>query len=178
MHWRWTKPQVSQFTFTGSFKTRLLTAVDWPLYLFCSPVGLVLSQLEAVRLTEFGFCFLLFTTAVLETLRSPERDPTRTVRLGELQPPGMATSWCASYPGLSLGHTAGFLQQNVHSANEEIDKNMVWLSDCWSENKGRSGRGKSSSRTKFPLWSVLKGDLNSCMTDPLILPSCEQTGSG
>lgn len=36
--------RLSQITFIGSFKTRLLTAVEWPLYLFCSPVSLTLNS--------------------------------------------------------------------------------------------------------------------------------------
>lgn len=48
--------RLSQITFMSSFKARFLTAVEWPLYLFCSPVSLVLTQLEAGRLTKLKAC--------------------------------------------------------------------------------------------------------------------------
>lgn len=149
--------RLSQIIFTGNIKTRLLTAVNWPLYLFCSPVGLRLSQLEAVRLTKFGFYFPLFTAGVWEILQLLERDPTQIVQPEELQPLGMVTSWCASYPGLSLGQTLlDFCSKMWTQQMKKLIKNMVWLSGCWSGSKVRCGRGKNSSRTKLPFWSVLK----------------------
>lgn len=48
--------RLSQITFMSSFKARFLTAMVWPLYLFCSPVSLTLTQLEAGRLTKLKVC--------------------------------------------------------------------------------------------------------------------------